>query len=133
MKYPTVEEHVALLKSKFEKVSLEALAYYQTIPNVFYESVFQLDDEKLALVRDTSVNIIEETMKEHIRSDNIASIKQNAYDQIRLSELDNSEQQLVRYITDNAIVVNEVLDEKKTEEMKEAKTSECQSCDDLLR
>lgn len=120
VKYPTVEEHVALLKSKFEKVSAEALAYYQTIPNVFYESVFQLDDEKLALVRDTSVNIIEETMKEHIRSDNIASIKQNAYDQIRLSELDNSEQQLVRYITDNAIVVNEVLDEKKTEEMKEA-------------
>ncbi len=116
---PTTEDKIATLKGKFEKLDQDSITFYQGFPTVFYEGIFDLSTENLKTVEDESEKIVAKAMKKHIRSANLASVRQSANDEIQYLNVEEDFQQLIRYIVNRGIVINEVANEKKTAELKE--------------
>lgn len=115
----TKEEKVAALKKKFESINQDDIAFYQGFPTVFYEGIFDITEDELKAVRENGVKLVETNMSEPIRSSTLGVIRQKATDDIQYLELNTQLQQLVKYIVNRGLVVNEAANDKKTEELRE--------------
>ncbi|MGX7351040.1 metal-dependent phosphohydrolase domain protein [Enterococcus canis] len=116
---PTVEEKVAALKSRFESLNQDDIAFYQALPNAFYESIFAMNDADVSKVETESLKLVDGAMSEHVRSTNLDQLKQNANDKIQYLDASSNMQQAIRYLINQGIVVNDVYNEKRTEELKQ--------------
>lgn len=123
---PKVEEKIPLLKSKFEKLSPENLAFYQSFPDNFYEQIFSLSSSELLKIKTESSNIIQQTMGQKIRNSNLQIEKQKAVEKVQFLNFNNVEQQIVERIVERSIIVNEVANDKATDKMKEIALSAVQ-------
>lgn len=115
----TTEELVASLKKKFESINQDDISFYQGFPNLFYEGVFELSEADLKAVREQSVSLVQTQMSERIRSSNLATVRQKVNEDIQYLNIGSNLQQLIKYVVDRGIVVNEAANDKRTEELKE--------------
>ncbi|HFD1715871.1 TPA: HDIG domain-containing metalloprotein [Enterococcus faecium] len=117
---PTTEERIAVLKKNFENVNAENVAFYQKLPNNFYSTIFEMTETEIHTVRDESLKLIDEQMSKQVRESELEAFKQEAEEQIQYLNVTPAQQQMIRYLVDQGIVVNDVLNEKKTEELKQS-------------
>ena len=121
---PTVDERVAAVKKNFENLNQDDVSFYQKLPDGFYQAIVQLDSESLNQVESDSLKLIDEQMAKRIRTDNLASYKQEAADKILELNLSDDSSEALRYLIESGIVVNDSLNEKRTDELKaQAKAS----------
>lgn len=117
---PTIDERVAALKKNFESVNAENVAFFQKLPTNFYTKIFGMTESQINEVRDQSLKLIDEQMDKQVRESDLEAFKQEAEDQIQYLNVSTDQQQVIHYLVDQGIVVNDVLNEKKTEELKQA-------------
>ncbi|MDT2738531.1 MULTISPECIES: HD family phosphohydrolase [Enterococcus] len=115
----TTDDYIASLKKSFEKVNDEDVQFYQAIPASFYEIAFTLNSAALNTVRDNSLNILAEQMKNQVRESNLADFKNNAENEVDALAISSMAKDAMKELLKNAIVVNDFPNEKKTEELKE--------------
>jgi len=123
---PTVEERVASLKSQFESLDQDVVTFYQSFPNVFYQTVFTLTKDQLARVETESLTLIDAAMKNHVRETELEKVRQEASSKIQFLDVNGTMQQVIRYIVGQGIVANDFANEKKTEELREKARSAVQ-------
>ena len=116
----TTEEKVAALKGKFESANENALAFYQGLPAAFYSDIFELSKTEVESIKTEADTIIDRYMSTRIRQTNLEAQKQAAIYDTQVLDMSSGMQQDVRYLINQAIVVNEFYNEKKTEELKKA-------------
>lgn len=112
-------EKVANLKSEFESLESDKLTLYQSFPQSFYDKIFTLDNSQIQTVQKISTDIVGQYMKEHIRQNTLSNTKQNAMKSIPDSDLSSTEIELIKIVVNEGIVVNEVSNQKRTNELKE--------------
>lgn len=117
---PTIDERIAALKKNFESVNAENVAFFQKLPTNFYTKIFGMTESQINEVRDESLKLIDEQMSKQVRESDLEAFKQEAEDQIQYLNVSTDQQQMIHYLVDQGIVVNDVLNEKKTEELKQA-------------
>lgn len=117
---PTIDERIAALKKNFESVNAENVAFFQKLPTNFYTKIFGMMESQINEVRDQSLKLIDEQMSKQVRESDLEAFKQEAEDQIQYLNVSTDQQQMIHYLVDQGIVVNDVLNEKKTEELKQA-------------
>ncbi|HCM90157.1 MULTISPECIES: HDIG domain-containing metalloprotein [Vagococcus] len=115
----SVEEKIPMLKSQFEKLNPNDLAYFQSYPDSFYEQLFSYSSSDLKRVKEESKSVVSEVMNRKIRNSNLQTEKQNAKERLQYIDITTSMRQAINSIIDKSIVVNEVANEKATEQMKE--------------
>lgn len=122
---PTSAERLAALKKMFEEESnQDDVAFYQQIPNAFYEPVMTMTSQEIATVKSESLRLIDEQMAKRVRDENVQSYREEAYAQIEFADLSDDQKQAIHSLIDNGIVVNDVLNEKRTDELrKQARNS----------
>ena len=111
----TIDEQIALLKKRFEQVDSDDLTFYQKIPNSFYELIFSMTNTEIEEVETQTLAIMNAQMSQQVRASNLEDIKQNANDKISFLTVSNDQAQAIRYLINQGIVVNSVLNEKRTE------------------
>ena len=79
-----------------------------------------MTESQINEVRDQSLKLIDEQMSKQVRESDLEAFKQEAEDQIQYLNVSTDQQQMIHYLVDQGIVVNDVLNEKKTEELKQA-------------
>lgn len=117
---PTIDERIAALKKNFESVNAENVAFFQNLPTNFYTKIFGMTESQINEVRDQSLKLIDEQMSKQVRESDLEAFKQEAEDQIQYLNVSTDQQQMIHYLVYQGIVVNDVLNEKKTEELKQA-------------
>ena len=117
---PTIDERVAALQKNFESVNAENVAFFQKLPTNFYTKIFGMTESQINEVRDQILKLIDEQMSKQVRESDLEAFKQEAEDQIQYLNVSTDQQQMIHYLVDQGIVVNDVLNEKKTEELKQA-------------
>ncbi|HIZ54563.1 MAG TPA: HDIG domain-containing protein, partial [Candidatus Enterococcus avicola] len=115
----TLDEEVASLKKLFEQVDSDNLSFYQRIPNNFFQIVFSMNNEELATIKNESIRIIIEQMKSPIRINRFNEVRQDAYDEADYLNLSTDQTQAIRYMLNQGIVINSVLNEKRTAELQQ--------------
>lgn len=117
---PTVDEHVAALKKEFEKLDAETVAFYQRISSQFYQLIFTLTDTDVSTVETNALSILDREMGKQIRESDLEGAKNQASESVsKLSTSDNN-QRAINYLLDQGIVINDFLNEKRTEELRDA-------------
>lgn len=116
---PTVEERIAALKRIFESSNADDVAFYQKLPNSFYSTIMNMSESEITTVRDESLKLIDEQMSKQVRESDLDNFKQEANDKIQYLNVSAEQQEVIRYLVDQGIVVNDVLNEKRTEELKQ--------------
>lgn len=116
---PTVEERIAALKRIFESSNADDVAFYQKLPNSFYSTIMNMSESEITTVRDESLKLIDEQMSKQVRESDLDNFKQEAEDKIQYLNVSAEQQEMIRYLVDQGIVVNDVLNEKRTEELKQ--------------
>ncbi|MEG0285165.1 MAG: HDIG domain-containing protein [Vagococcus sp.] len=115
----SAEEKLPMLKSQFEKLNQNSLAYFQSYPDSFYEGLFNFNPEELQGIREQSISVVETVMNKKIRNSNLQMEKQAAKEQLQYVNITTSMRSYVNTVIDKSIVVNEVLNEKATEQLKQ--------------
>ncbi|MBO1307558.1 HDIG domain-containing protein [Enterococcus sp. 669A] len=123
---PTVEERVAAVKKNFESIDQDAVSFYQKLPENFFRLVVQLNGQQLDQVETAALNLSDEQMNKRIRESDLEQYKQEAIDQIADLGLNDNQNQVIQYLLENGIVVNDVLNEKRTEDLREQAESSVQ-------
>ena len=113
------EEKIPLLKSQFEKLNQNSLAYFQSYPDSFYDSLFNLSSDELSRVKDLSIETVETVMNKKIRNSNLQVEKDSVKQDLQYENITTSMRQAINYIIDKSVVVNEVANEKATEQLKQ--------------
>ncbi len=113
----TIDEQIAALKKKFEKIDSDDLSFYQRINNTFFQTVFTLSAEELKQVERESLTLIDEQMANQIRQSNLAEVRKAAEDKVALLSLSSAQAQTVRLMIDQGIVINTFLNERRTEDL----------------
>lgn len=116
---PTVEERIAALKRIFESSNADDVAFYQKLPNSFYSTIMNMSESEITTVRDENLKLIDEQMSKQVRESDLDNFKQEANDKIQYLNVSAEQQEMIRYLVDQGIVVNDVLNEKRTEELKQ--------------
>ncbi|PQF21973.1 HD family phosphohydrolase [Enterococcus mundtii] len=116
---PTVEERIAALKRIFESSNADDVAFYQKLPNSFYSTIMNMSESEITTVRDESLKLIDEQMSKQVRESDLDNFKQEAEDKIQYLNVSAEQQEMIRYLVDQGIVVNDVLNEKRTEDLKQ--------------
>jgi putative nucleotidyltransferase with HDIG domain len=116
---PTTDERIAALKRSFESVNAEDISFYQKLPTQFYSSIFSLNSDELETVRNESLKLIDEQMSKQVRDSDLETFKQEAEDKLQYLNVSTDQQRAIRYLIDQGIVVNDFLNEKKTEALRE--------------
>lgn len=116
---PTVEERVASLKAQFESLDQDEVTFYQSFPNVFYQTIFTLTADQLTKVQSESLTLVDAAMQNHVRESDLEKVKQEANSKIQYLDVTSTMQQVIRYIVNQGIVVNDFANEKKTEELRQ--------------
>lgn len=117
---PTNEERVAALKSAFEKLDQDEVTLYQSFPSVFYQNIFNLTAEQISVVETESLKLVDETMQNHVRENELSEIRQKAINKIQFLDVSSTMQQQIRYVVNAGIVVNDLPNEKKTAELRQS-------------
>lgn len=115
----TSDEYVAALKKSFEVLNEDDLEFYQKIPNSFYETVVGLSDSQYSQLQKTALSLLQQEMAQHIRSGNLKDVKASVEAEIEATSMDAITKTATAELLDQAIVVNDVLNEKRTEELRE--------------
>ena len=116
---PTVDERVAAVKKNFEGLDQDAVTFYQQLPEDFYQAVVQLSATELTKVGTESLKLLDEQMAKRIRQSDLAEYKQQAIDKIQGLGLSDESNQVMRYLLENGIIINDSLNQKRTDELKE--------------
>lgn len=117
---PTVEDKLPMLKSNFEKFNQTDIAFFQSFPDTFYEELLELSSSDLDNLEQAAESTLKTILSKHIRNSTLQSEKQAAKELVQYKELTSQELNLLVMIFDKAIVVNEVVNDKATETMKES-------------
>ncbi|MFY1068421.1 HD family phosphohydrolase [Enterococcus sp. AD013-P3] len=117
---PTVDDHTAALKKKFEKIDADDVDFYQSFSADFYNALFELSASDLVVVRNQSLTIISEEMAQHVRESNLSDILDNAKAQAESLSVSQQAVSVIESLLEKGIVVNEFPNEKATEENREA-------------
>lgn len=123
---PTTDEKIAALKKNFEKATDEQIVFFQSLPNRFYENIFQFNTEELKGIREQSVSILEKSMSSRIRDDGLDTARDEAVAQLQYLDINSAQQQEISYLLNVSIIANEFLNDKKTEELKKEAESSVQ-------
>ena len=115
----TIDDYIAALKKSFEKVNDEDVQFYQKIPTSFYEAAFNLNRAALNTVKENSLNILAEQMKNQVRESNLNTFKESAENQVNSLAVATVAKDAMNDLLKTAIVVNDFPNDKKTEELKE--------------
>jgi len=91
----------------------------QSFPNVFYQTIFTLTSEQLDKVRSESLMLVDDAMQNHVRESDLDKIRQEANGKIQYLDITSTMQQVIRYIVNQGIVVNDIANEKRTEELRQ--------------
>ena len=116
---PTVDERVAAVKKNFEGLDQDTVTFYQQLPEEFYQAVVQLSAADLTKVGTESLKLLDEQMTKRIRQSDLAEYKQQAIDKIQSLGLSEESNQAMRYLLEAGIVINDSLNQKRTDELKE--------------
>lgn len=115
---PTVDERVAAVKKGFEDLEQDTVNFYQQFSDDFYREMVQLTSAQLELVKTKALDLIDTQMEKRIRQNELSSYKQEALDQLDETGLSDLQIQSIRYLIQDGIVVNDVLNESRTTELK---------------
>lgn len=115
---PTVDERVAAVKKSFETLDQDTVNFYQQLPNDFYSDAVQLPSSQLEAVKTESLALIDEQMEKRIRETDLSDDKQLALDKIDMTNHTEVQVQVIRYLIEDGIVINDVLNETRTAELK---------------
>ena len=113
------EERLPMLKSQFEKLNQNSLAYFQSYPDSFYDNLFNYEASDLSRIKDESISIVESIMNKKIRNSNLQVEKQSAKEELQYTNITSGMRSAINTVIDKSIVVNEVLNEKATEQLKQ--------------
>ena len=113
-----MEERVASLKSLFESLPQDEVTFYQSFL-MFYQTIFTLTSEQLDKVRSESLMLVDDAMQNHVRESDLDKIRQEANGKIQYLDITSTMQQVIRYIVNQGIVVNDIANEKRTEELRQ--------------
>lgn len=116
---PTVDERIAAVKKNFEGLDPDTVTFYQQLPEEFYEAVVQLSSSDLTRVGTETLKLLDEQMAKRIRQSDLAEYKQQAIDKIQGLGLSDEVNQAIRYLLEEGIVINDSLNQKRTDELKE--------------
>ncbi|MHC5268090.1 HD family phosphohydrolase [Enterococcus sp. LJL98] len=116
----SVDEEIAALKKRLEQINPDDLSFYQKIPTSFYQEIFPMSAEEVEQVQTETLSLVAEQMANQIRATNLEDAQKEAYDQVTFLNLSNNQAKAIRYLLNQGIVVNSFLNEKRTEELKQA-------------
>lgn len=116
---PTIDERVAAVKKSFEGLDQDTVSFYQQFPEDFYQSIVQLSSTDLDKVGSESLKLLDEQMSKRIRESDLNEYKQQAIMQIPSLGLSDEASLITRYLLDEGIIVNDSLNQKRTDELKE--------------
>lgn len=116
---PTVDERIAAVKKNFEGLDPDTVTFYQQLPEEFYEAVVQLSSSDLTKVGTETLKLLDEQMAKRIRQSDLAEYKQQAIDKIQGLGLSDEANQAIRYLLEEGVVINDSLNQKRTDELKE--------------
>ena len=116
---PTVDERIAAVKKNFEGLDPDTVTFYQQVPEEFYEAVVQLSSSDLTKVGTETLKLLDEQMAKRIRQSDLAEYKQQAIDKIQGLGLSDEANQAIRYLLEEGVVINDSLNQKRTDELKE--------------
>lgn len=117
-------DKLAQLKSKFEGLGPDVVSFYQSFPQSFYEKIFNFTPDELTEIDKVSTAIISKYMAGRIRQNTLSNSRQNALKELNYYDLSNSELEMAKIIVNNGIIVNEISNTKKTEELREKAKNE---------
>lgn len=123
---PTVEERVAAVKKNFETIDQDTVSFYQKLPENFFRLVVQLNSQQLDQVKTSTLKLNDEQMSKRIRESDLEAYRQQAIDQVSNLGLTDNQNQVIQYLLENGIVVNDILNEKRTEDLREQAKSSVQ-------
>lgn len=86
---------------------------------MFYQTIFTLTSEQLDKVRSESLMLVDDAMQNHVRESDLDKIRQEANGKIQYLDITSTMQQVIRYIVNQGIVVNDIANEKRTEELRQ--------------
>ncbi|CAM3946831.1 HD family phosphohydrolase [Catellicoccus marimammalium] len=115
----SVDEKIAKLKKKFEDISSDHFASYQKLPESFYQQLFSLSHNELENARKVSTALVDKYMSMHIRTNTLANTKQQALRELDQLQIPKNEHVIDEALINNGLVVNEISNSKKTEELRE--------------
>lgn len=115
---PTTDEKIAALKKNFEGATDDQVSFFQSLPNRFYESIFDFNKDELKVIRDQAVEAIEGAMGSRIRENDLDALRDETVGKLQYLDISTSQQQAITYILSLGIVANEFMNERKTEELK---------------
>jgi putative nucleotidyltransferase with HDIG domain len=107
---------VAKLKDTFKDLSVEDIAFFKQFSGVFYTNLFQSTD--LSTVQSSVLNVVDSALKQNVRKDNVNEIRDDALNSMN-NDLVAIDEQIARALVSECVVVNDVLDEKKTEDARD--------------
>ncbi|EOH86558.1 HD family phosphohydrolase [Enterococcus pallens] len=123
---PTVEERVAAVKKNFENINQDTVSFYQKLPENFFRLVVQLNSQQLEQVKTSTLKLNDEQMSKRIRESDLEIYRQQAIDQVSNLGLTDNQNQVIQYLLESGIVVNDILNEKRTEDLREQAKSSVQ-------
>lgn len=123
---PTVEERVAAVKKNFESINQDTVSFYQKLPENFFRLVVQLNSQQLDQVKTSTLKLNDEQMSKRIRESDLEAYRQQAIDQVSNLGLTDNQNQVIQYLLESGIVVNDILNEKRTEDLREQAKSSVQ-------
>lgn len=123
---PTVEERVAAVKKNFESINQDTVSFYQKLPENFFRLVVQLNSQQLDQVKNSTLKLNDEQMSKRIRESDLEAYRQEAIDQVSNLGLTDNQNQVIQYLLESGIVVNDILNEKRTEDLREQAKSSVQ-------
>lgn len=116
---PTVDERVAAVKKGFEGLDQDTVTFYQQLPDDFYQAIVQLSATDLDKLETGSLRLVDEQMAKRIRQSDLEEYKQQAIDKIQELNLSETASLAARYLLEEGIIVNDSLNQKRTDELKE--------------
>ncbi|MFU1822330.1 hypothetical protein ACM6QP_15985, partial [Enterococcus faecium] len=66
-----------------------------------------------------SLMLVDDAMQNHVRESDLDKIRQEANGKIQYLDITSTMQQVIRYIVNQGIVVNDIANEKRTEELRQ--------------
>ncbi|HAB95881.1 MAG TPA: hypothetical protein DCE83_03575, partial [Enterococcus sp.] len=116
---PSTDEYIAALKKEFEKMSDDELDFYQSLTNNFLSTLFSLSSDELNTVRTYALQLVDEQMAKQIRQTELSTFRSEAEDKIQFLDVTSDMASVLRFIVNQGIVVNDIPNEKRTEEARQ--------------
>lgn len=113
------DEYIAGVKKLFEKLNEDDLEFYQKIPNDFYERAFAMSSTDRSALEEACLNVLDNQMETQIRESTLSEAKAKAKQEIDTLQVSDDVKAAAKDLMDQFIVVNDVLNEKRTERLQQ--------------